>query len=327
MNDSKTLWQSIFSEQSISISLLHKKFTLSIYPILLLVVHTAVFLATRPYIDLPVYDDAFYFAKATLLTRGIFTLHGDWSPLLVYFASIFRFVISGNPILAFALYTYFCQLVFLFGSYSLILVFTRKKDWAFLSTLLIAVVISYPLNINGHLFPAGAVMSIAACLEKKKNVDIYLAAALVLISVSLRFEYILILGGLIVRSFYRYYAAGKWTSIFKPNVLSIVALTAAIAIWIPIFLWGFRNQWAIRPCIPAEIRIVRSRGRIVRTKRTVSERSMGRNNGSVFPRRKTSALYVQSIFPNLFNRFGKSSGVLRIYHAQRSALPAMRLRL
>ena len=231
-------WKTDLDQKQISVIWAEKTYSVSIYPVLLMGLHTLIFLYLYPQRDLPVYDDANYFGYAVLFANFRAALYGDWSPILIYVAAVLYKIFPFSNLVLYAVYTYICQWVFLFGMYTFIKRFTERADWAFYAVLLIATVISYPLSLNGHLFPAGIMMFILAWVEKQKSMDLVSALALILVSILLRVEYFILSLGFVARWLFLSAQEHSWKSILRFDKSAWSLPITAVAVWLPLLLFG-----------------------------------------------------------------------------------------
>ena len=208
------------------------------YPFLLGGLHTLFFFWLYPQLDLPVYDDANYFAFAILFSGSKSTLYGDWSPILTYFAALLYNVLPLSKITLYAIYTYGCELIFVLGVYFFIARFTRDARWAFWSTLLIVVTLSYPFFKNAHKLPAGLLFFLLAWADRKKQLNLFECLSLVLLSILLRVEYVILAGGFALGYAVRTLNARSWKTFFQPSRSSVLLVLLTLALWTPVFLWG-----------------------------------------------------------------------------------------
>ncbi len=207
------------------------------HPLILVVLHTGLFLWLFPRLDLPVLDDANYFGHGVLFAKSGRPLYGDLYPLQTYFAAGLYHLLYSNG-WAYAVYAWFSQLTFLLGSYAFIQAFTRKAGWALPATGLIAVAVSYPFNLNVQLFPAGVLLSLLAWMEFKKTIDLWFALAVMGIAYLLRAEYSLIAAGFSLRGLYKQARCHSFLRLFLPDYSSLAAAALALAAAWPVVSWG-----------------------------------------------------------------------------------------
>lgn len=209
-----------------------------LYPLLLLLLHGIVFSVTFPLLDLPVADDANYFGSGkSFVLRGD-GLYADWTPLVTYFsAGLYKFLHLGWYG-RFAVYSFFCRLLLLWGVYAFTVRFTLDRRWAFFSTVVAAACFSYWTHMNGRAFASGLFFLQLAWLSPQRSLDLISAAVFVSLSFLLRPEFVLVSGGFALAAAWAQYRHASWIGLIRPTRVTAWLLVVGLALWAPICFQG-----------------------------------------------------------------------------------------
>lgn len=212
--------------------------SLPLYPILLFFLHGIVFSITFPYLDLPVADDANYFGSGKLFVLSGTGLNADWTPVITYFSILLYKILPLGWYGRFAVYSFICRLLLLWGIYGFTSRFTSDRRWAFLSTVLAAACFSYWIHMNGRAFASGLFLLLLAWMNPQKPSDLLSAIAITAISFLLRPEFILVCGGFGLYAAWAKYRQSSWQGLFRPTLNTIISVGLCLLLWFPIILWG-----------------------------------------------------------------------------------------
>ncbi len=294
-----------------------RRFNRNIRDLLILTgLHVLLFLGLFSRLDLPLHDDANYFGHGILFGKFGSPLYGDLYPIPAYFAALLYRCMPLSNTAIYAVYAFFSQWIFLVGSYAFIQIFSRNTGWSFLATLLLAVVVSYPFNLNVQLFPAGMLLCLLGWMESKKSLDIWLILASVGFSYLLRPEYSLITAGFSLPALYRQSKNQSHMRLLIPDLSSLaLVLLFASAAW-PVISWGtwtnrfeteFENQFAQF----VEQKIAEQKGLsdfsgispAAPVSETINKFFPPEHRRSAFLARWCPVLYTASAYPRLFLDF------------------------